>query len=223
MLGSPVLGNRACIYDVVVLGRHGCLLAHPVGMRQTGGVKAGMCGISSAGASLVSMMYQAPVVSAHCPDHTPAAPSSAVAVLSRILMVTIKLHPRSAQHSPELSLCPQDKAVGPTDRLTAPLWGHMGARGVGLPPIAANAGLNGRMDGLGLSRASAGGPIGAPLTGAPGLARMSVGLYHTETAGGEILSLSSCSLTNFSRAAVMQQSPTAAAHRSRLGIPPADA
>ena len=76
--------------------------------------------------------------------------------------------------------------MGPTDRLTAPLWGHMGARGVGLPPIAANAGLNGRMDGLGLSRASAGGPIGAPLTGAPGLARMSVGLYHTETAGGEI-------------------------------------
>ena len=82
----------------------------------------------------------------------------------------------------------QDKAVGPADRLPAPLWGHMGARGAGLPPIAANAALNGRMDGLGLSRASAGGPIGAPLTGAPGLARMSVGLYHTETAGGKLCS-----------------------------------
>ena len=91
---------------------------------------------------------------------------------------------------PHMSEPVQDKAVGPTERLAAPLWGHMGARGAGLPPYAASAALNGRIDGLGLARASAGGPIGPPMgAAAPSLARMSVGLYHTETAGGEHRSL----------------------------------
>ena len=80
----------------------------------------------------------------------------------------------------------QDKVVG-SDRFAAQAWGQM--MRPGLPPFGPGM-LNGRMDGMaglsGLSRASAGGPIGPPMATGQGLNRMSVGLYQTESAAGAV-------------------------------------